>query len=49
MKKEVKANGKKNKLPFALFVCSKEEDISINTCEEIINEIVSNRIKEKYK
>ena len=48
MKKEVKANGnKKNKLPFAIFVCPKTYTEKNIDYRQTLTDIISDRIQEK--
>lgn len=46
-KNETKDN--KNKLPFAVFVCPKAFNNEINDYKQVFTDIISDRIKEKYK
>ena len=39
----------KDKLPFAVFVCSKFQNENVEDCKQIFTDIISDRIKEKYK
>ena len=49
MEKEKKANGNiKNKLPFAIFVCLKEDE-EIHNYYNVVTEIISDRIQKVFK
>ena len=49
MEKEKKANGnKRDKLPFAIFVCLKEDE-EIHSYYNVVTEIVSERIQKIFK
>lgn len=44
-----KNNKKKDKLPFAVFIVPKKDDGKIQDYKQIFTDIISDRIKEKYK
>lgn len=49
-RKEININKKaKDKLPFAVFVCPKSKDNEAEDYKQIFTDIISDRIKEKYK
>ena len=49
-RKEININKKaKDKLPFAVFVCPKSKDNESEDYKQIFTDIISDRIKEKYK
>ncbi len=49
-KKEVKSNKKqKGKLPFAVFICPKSNAGEIEDYKQVFTDIISDRIKQKYK
>lgn len=49
-RKEININKKvKDKLPFAVFVCPKTQNEQIEDYKQIFTDIISDRIKEKYK
>ncbi len=49
-KKEIKNNKKqKDKLPFAVFICPKSNDGDTQDYKQVFTDIISDRIKEKYK
>lgn len=39
----------KDKLPFAVFVCPKTQDEEMTDYKQVFTDIVSDRIKQKYK
>lgn len=39
---------KKDKLPFAVFICPKAKDEEMGDYKQIFTDIISDRIKEKY-
>ncbi len=49
-KKEIKNNKKqKDKLPFAVFICPKSSSDETQDYKQVFTNIISDRIKEKYK
>ena len=49
-KKEIKTNKKtKDKLPFAVFVCPKSNNDETEDYKQIFTDIISDRIKQKYR
>lgn len=49
-KKEIKTNKKtKDKLPFAVFVCPKSNNDETEDYKQVFTDIISDRIKEKYR
>lgn len=49
-KKNANINKKaKDKLPFAVFVCSKTQNEEIEDYKQVFTDIISDRIQEKYK
>ena len=49
-RKEININIKaKDKLPFAVFVCPKTQNEEIDDYKQIFTDIISDRIKEKFK
>lgn len=49
-RKEININKKaKDKLPFAVFVCPKTQNEEIDDYKQIFTDIISDRIKEKFK
>ena len=49
-KKEIKTNKKtKDKLPFAVFVCPKSNTDETEDYKQVFTDIISDRIKEKYR
>lgn len=48
--KKKKINKKiKDKLPFAVFVCPKSNSDEVEDYKQVFTDIISDRIKEKYK
>lgn len=47
--KDNKNKNKKNKLPFAVFICPKSNDGELEDYKQIFTDIISDRIKQKYK
>ena len=47
--KNNKNNKKKDKLPFAVFICPKSNVGELEDYKQIFTDIISDRIKEKYK
>ena len=47
--KDNKNNKKKDKLPFAVFICPKSNVGELEDYKQIFTDIISDRIKEKYK
>ena len=47
--KDNKNKKKKDKLPFAVFICPKPNDGELEDYKQIFTDIISDRIKEKYK
>ena len=47
--KKNKDKKKKDKLPFAVFICPKSNDGELEDYKQIFTDIISDRIKEKYK
>ena len=43
-----KTKQKKDKLPFAVFICPKSNTGELDDYKQIFTDIISNRIKEKY-
>lgn len=49
-RKDININKKaKDKLPFAVFVCSRTQDEKSEDYKQIFTDIISDRIKERYK
>jgi len=49
-RKDININKKaKDKLPFAVFVCPKTQNEEIEDYKQIFTDIISDRIKEKYR
>ena len=49
-KKEIKTNKKtKDKLPFAVFACPKSNNDETEDYKQVFTDIISDRIKEKYR
>ena len=49
-KKEINTNKKtKDKLPFAVFVCPKSNNDETEDYKQIFTDIISDRIKQKYR
>ena len=44
-----KDKNKKEKLPFAVFICPKSNTGELDDYKQIFTDIISDRIKEKYK
>ena len=47
--KDSKDKNKKDKLPFAVFICPKSNDDDMQDYKQIFTDIISDRIKQKYK
>ena len=47
--KDNKDKRKKDKLPFAVFVCPKTQNEEIEDYKQVFTDIISDRIQEKYK
>ena len=47
--KDNKNKKKKDKLPFAVFICPKSNMGEVEDYKQIFTDIISDRIKEKYK
>ena len=47
--KDNKDKRKKDKLPFAVFVCPKTQNEEIGDYKQVFTDIISDRIKQKYK
>ena len=47
--KDNKDKKKKDKLPFAVFICPKLNDGELEDYKHIFTDIISDRIKQKYK
>lgn len=47
--KKDKNNKTKDKLPFAVFICPKAKDKEMDDYKQIFTDIISDRIKEKYR
>ena len=47
--KNNKNKKKKNKLPFAVFICPKSNVSEVEDYKQIFTDIISDRINEKYK
>ena len=47
--KDNKGQKKKYKLPFSVFICPKSNVSELEDYEQIFTDIISDRIKEKYK
>ena len=47
--KKNKDKKKKDKLPFAVFICPKSNVGEISDYKQVFTDIISDRIKEKYK
>ena len=47
--KNNKKKKKKNKLPFAVFICPKSNVGELEDYKQIFTDIISDRIKQKYK
>jgi hypothetical protein len=48
-KKDKDDKKKKDKLPFAVFIVPKKDDGEIQDYKQIFTDIISDRIKEKYR
>lgn len=48
-KKENKNKNKKDKLPFAVFICPKANTGDVQDYKQVFTDIISDRIKQKYK
>ena len=44
-----KQKSKKDKLPFAVFICPKSNDGDIGDYKQVFTDIISDRIQEKFK
>ena len=49
LKKDNKGKKIKDKLPFAVFICPKSNDDDIVDYKQVFTDIISDRIKQKYK
>jgi hypothetical protein len=49
LKKSKNDKNKKVKLPFAVFIASKKDDGEIQDYKQIFTDIISDRIKQKYR
>ena len=49
LEKSKKDKNKKEKLPFAVFICPKSNIGELDDYKQIFTDIISDRIKEKYK
>ena len=49
LEKDNKDEKKKDKLPFAVFICTKSNVSKLEDYKQIFTDIISDRIKEKYK
>ena len=47
--KKNKDKKKKDNLPFAVFICPKSNDGDIQDYKQVFTDIISDRIKQKYK
>ena len=47
--KDNKDKKKKDKLPFAVFICPKLNDSDIQDYKQVFTDIISDRIKQKWK
>lgn len=47
--KDNKDKKKKGKLPFAVFICPKSDISELDDYKQVFTDIISDRIKEKYK
>ena len=47
--KNNKDEKKKDKLPFAVFICPKSNDGDIGDYKQVFTDIISDRIKQKWK
>lgn len=47
--KDNKNKKKKDKLPFAVFICQKSDVAEIEDYKQVFTDIISDRIREKYK
>lgn len=47
--KDNKSKKKKDKLPFAVFICPKSSVSKIEDYKQVFTDIISDRIQEKYK
>ncbi len=47
--KDNKNKEKKDKLPFAVFICPKSNTGEIEDYKQVFTDIISDRIKQKYK
>ena len=47
--KDNKDKKKKDKLPFAVFICPRSNDGDIGDYKQVFTDIISDRIKQKYK
>ncbi len=48
-KKSNKNNKKKDKLPFAVFICPKSNVGELDDYKQVFTDIISDRIKQKYR
>ena len=48
-KKDKDNKNKKNKIPFAVFIAPKKDDGEIKDYKQIFTDIISDRIKQKYR
>ena len=48
-KKSNENKKKKDKLPFAVFICPKSDISELDDYKQVFTDIISDRIKEKYK
>ncbi len=49
LEKEKDNKSKKNKLPFAVFICPKSNANELDDYKQVFTDIISDRIKQKYK
>ena len=49
LEKQNKKEMNKNILPFAVFICPKSDDGDIKDYKQVFTDIISDRIKQKYK
>lgn len=47
--KDNKDKNKKDKLPFAVFICTKSNVGELKDYKQVFTDIISDRIKEKYR
>lgn len=47
--KDNKDKRKKDKLPFAVFICPKSDIRELDDYKQVFTDIISDRIKQKYK